>query len=134
MVTSYLEKNDYMFLGGGLLLVLLASYILPNFLADPMSIEAYTRLVVAAVIIYGIFAINMAIQSWAGELARYLQLIGTGLGILMVAWLPHIGWHIQGNPSWLGISPSAWVTMFHGLTVLGFASASYGFHLFWKKA
>lgn len=130
----YLRKNDYALLGGGALIVLLAAYIVPNFVQDPMNIEAYTRIIVGAIILYGIFAINSAIQSWAGELARYLQLIGIGLGILMLSWIPHIGWHLRGSPAWLGMGPAFWITLFHGMTVLAFLSASYGFHLFWKKA
>jgi hypothetical protein len=132
--SSYLENRDYALIGGGLVLTFLAAFMAPRFVSDPMSIEAYTRLVVGAVILYGIFAIHSAIQAWAGELARYLQLIGIGLGILMLAWIPHIGWHVAGNPAWFGMSPTFWLTLFHGLTILAFVTASYGFHLFWKQA
>lgn len=133
-IESYLESKDYGFIAGGAILTLLAALIAPRFFEDPMQIETYSRMIVAAVILYGLFSIHQAIQSWAGELARYLQLIGTGLAILMMAWIPHIGWHVRGNPEWLGMSPAFWITIFHGLTVLAFAVSTYGFHLFWKKA
>lgn len=131
---SYLENQDYALIGGGAIVTFLAALAMPNFVENPMRIEAYTRLVVGAVVLYGVFAIHQSIQAWAGELARYLQLIGTGLGLLMIAWIPHIGWHVAGNPSWLGMSPTFWLTFFHGLTILAFGVSSYGFHLFWKQA
>jgi len=133
-IESYLEKKDYGFIVAGGVLTLLAALVAPRVFSDPMQIETYSRLIVAAFILYGLFSIHKAIQSWAGELARYLQLIGTGLAILMIAWIPHIGWHVRGNPEWFGMSPISWITVFHGLTVLAFAVSAYGFHLFWKKA
>jgi FtsH-binding integral membrane protein len=133
-IRSYLERKDYGFIAGGTVLTLLAALIAPRFFEDPMRIEAYSRMIVAAVVLYGVFSIHRAIQSWAGELGRYLQLIGTGLAILMLAWVPHIGWHVGGNPEWLGMPEAFWITMFHGLTIVAFAVSTYGFHLFWKKA
>lgn len=131
---NYLQKNDYLLLGGGLVLSLILSLLAPRFLQQPMNIEAYSRLMVSAIILWGVFSIHKAIQSWAGELARYLQLIGLGLVILMLSWVPHIGWHLRDNPAWMGMDPTFWVTLFHSLTVLAFIVSSYGFNLFWKKA
>ena len=133
-IESYLERKDYGFIAGGAILTLLAALIAPRFFQDPMQIETYSRMIVAVVILYGVFSIHKAIQSWAGELARYLQLIGTGLAILMLAWVPHIGWHVRSNPEWFGMPEAFWITIFHGLTILAFAVSTYGFHLFWKKA
>lgn len=131
---SHLERKDYGLVLGGFVLSILSAFVLPAFVDDAMRVEAYTRFLVAAVVSYGIYSIYMSIEAWAGELARYLQLIGIGLGILMVAWIPHIGWHILGNPEWLGLNPTFWITLFHSLTLLAFLTSTYGFHLFWKKA
>ncbi|MFB6159286.1 MAG: hypothetical protein ABEJ95_06555 [Candidatus Nanohalobium sp.] len=51
---SYLEKKDYLVIGGGILLSLIIAFISPRLFQNPVGFEAYSRLVVGAVILWGV--------------------------------------------------------------------------------
>ncbi|MFB6208421.1 MAG: hypothetical protein ABEJ69_03660 [Candidatus Nanohaloarchaea archaeon] len=130
----HLKKKDYGFLGGGLVVALALSLASGSLIADPMVVESYTRFLVSAVVLASVFFIYRAIDAWAGELARYLEIIGAGFLLVVFTWIPHIGWHVDQMPAMLGLSPSFWLSFFHGLDLLGFLLVAYGFYLFWKQA
>ena len=66
-------------------------------------------------------------QVWEGEIGRALNLIGVGLIMIMVDYIPHIPWHIAGNPG-MGFSTGFWVGLFHMWITGGFLMIAYGFH------
>lgn len=66
-------------------------------------------------------------QVWEGEIGRSLNLIGVGLLMIMIDYLPHIPWHLAGNPAW-SMSTGFWVGIFHLWVAGGFFVMSYGFH------
>ncbi|MFB6182849.1 MAG: hypothetical protein ABEI78_02165, partial [Candidatus Nanohaloarchaea archaeon] len=129
-----LKQIDFLFLGGSLGALLIISYLLRTLGKNIMVIEAYTRFIVTAIALAAIFFMYKAIKEWAGDLARYLQTIAIGIAILMISWIPHIGWHVKGMPPVMGMPPAFWLTFFHGLAIIGFGFQAYGYYLFWKKA
>lgn len=129
-----LKRKDYAIIGTGFLGVLGFASAMSYFFTDPMGVEMYTRFVMSAVILASVFFIYQAITSWAGDLARYLELIGLGLAIEMIIWMPHIGWHVSGMGPVFGLSPTFILSFFHAIGVLGFLITAYGFYLFWKQA
>lgn len=130
----HLSDREYGGMAVGFLLVVLLSYLSDVYIGDPGVIENYTRFVMSAVVLSAVFFIHRAVQSWAGEFARYLELIGAGLSLVLVTWVPHIGWHVSGQPPMLGVGPGFWLTFFHGLNLMGFIIVAYGFYLFWKRS
>lgn len=85
-------------------------------------------------IFIGLVFIYLARSEWSGDIARTLELIGIGLAIHMLIFVPHINWHISGStltelPALLGIAPSFWYVLFHGLSLTAFGLIGYGFYL-----
>lgn len=64
---------------------------------------------------------------WEGQIGRSLNLVGIGLFMIMLNYIPHIPWHLMDNPAW-GISTGFWVGLFHMWIAAGFILISYGFH------
>ncbi|AOV94311.1 hypothetical protein AQV86_00085 [Nanohaloarchaea archaeon SG9] len=67
------------------------------------------------------------LRTWGGEIGRNLQLIGVGLVLILLNWLPHIPWHIAGMPG-IGISQGFWLGFFHSWVIAGFLVISYALH------
>lgn len=138
-MTGTLHKNDKYLIGVGLLLSIIGGVMGQ---LDMVSIEQELMLSYVAFlpIIPALIFIWLARDLWGGHVARYLELIGIGLGIHLVLWVPHIRWHILAEhspdltpPAWLGFDAPFWYVFYHGFSLLAFALMTYGFYLFWKE-
>lgn len=127
-----LKPVDYSIILVGALIAVVAGFIGQS-MNVTANIEVYTRFIVGGAITVTLTLIWMARNAWDGELARYLEIIGAGLFILMMSWIPHIGWHMAGSPERFGLNPSFWVSFFHILTAVTFLIIGYGFYQFWKE-
>lgn len=127
-----LKPADYLIIGAGIIISIIAGFIGDVFNVL-MEVEAYTRFLVGGSIIVALVFIYKARAAWDGQLARYLEIIGAGLTILMLSWIPHIGWHLNGMNPMFGLSPSFWISFFHVLTAITFLIMGYGFYRFWKE-
>lgn len=67
------------------------------------------------------------LRTWGGDIGRNLQLIGAGLVLILLNWIPHIPWHMSGMPA-LGISQGFWLGLFHTWVIGGFLVISYALH------
>lgn len=127
-----LKRQDYGIIAGGFLLAVLAGF-LGQLYNVTGRIELYTQFVTTSAILVTLYFIHQGRRAWGGDLARYLEIIGIGFALLMLTWVPHIQWHIGGEPAWLSLSGSFWVTFFHVLTAVTFLIVGYGFYWFWQE-
>ncbi len=95
----------------------------------PGPLTAAAFLIVPAGLI-SIYYIYRSAQVWGGEVARYLTFMGIGMAVFILNSVPHIIWHLQEAPPFLGLDNSFWYMFFHGGIALGFVYMTYGFYLF----
>lgn len=136
-----MERRDYG--------VILASLIVPVIAAVAlMGIQSMEQIIMALVVLTGASAVAVILalvaiykgrSKYGGLTAKNLEIIGFGLAIFIVTYIPHIFWHIFGlmnqnplGPGWLGFTESWWVGFFHVGAIMFFLISSYGFYLFWK--
>lgn len=86
----------------------------------------------------GIVFIYLSRSIWGGKIARYLEIIGAGLAVHMLLFIPHIQWHITGQtqggmPPLMGQPPGFWYVFFHGMSLVAFLFIGYGFYLFYQE-
>lgn len=134
-----LEPVDKKLILGGVVVSVLAGVLGQLGL---VSVQAETMIgyATAIVIVPGIYFIYRARNLWGGHVARYLELIGLGMAVHMLLWIPHIWWHLQGMatadglpPAMLGLDPAFWYIFFHGFSLAAFGFMTYGFYLFWTE-
>lgn len=137
-----LERVDYGVITGAIAFAVVLGVVTLS-LNLTMAFETNLRWVTGAVILVGLGFIYLGRELWGGIVARNLEIIGAGMAIMMIEWIPHIGWHIQGArqaaqggspmPAWLGIPGFWWFGFFHGLVMASFIVITYGFYRFWKS-
>jgi hypothetical protein len=130
----HLKPVDYLIIAATLLISFLGAYFAGIGLISSSMVSFLTEWIPKATIIMIIIGIGfsyLARDLWGGQIARRLEVIGTGFLIYALIWWPHKEmWHSAGEPAWLAISPGAWQTGFHLMTVTAFGVVSYGFYLF----
>lgn len=121
----HMGRKDFFFLGLSLLIVLLTGLI--------GQIVGFNRLLSTAstyiqipFILAGLYYVYR-LRGWGGKIGRNLQLIGLGLMMIMINWIPHIPWHMNGMPV-MGISQGFWLGFFHSWVIAGFLMISYAFN------
>lgn len=141
----HLERDDYVAVAGVFLAAMAVGTLFVLLRFGPL-VENVFRWVTSAIILVGIVAIYRSRRGdrWGGQVARSLELIGIGFGVIVIEWVPHIGWHMQGAvqaaqggnplPAWLGLPGIWWLGFFHALVAGGFALAVYGLYQFWRAA
>jgi uncharacterized membrane protein YfcA len=121
-----------MMIAAGLLVAIIGG-VIGHLFSITVEAELYTRFIASGAIIVSIYFVHRARSAWDGELARYLEIIGAGFIVLMLSWVPHIGWHIRGQPEILGLSASFLIGLFHTLAAVTFLIVGYGFYRFWQE-
>lgn len=128
-----LEKRDWYLIGAGTVLAIISG-IIGQYYTVSMATGVFIDQVSVVPILIGLVFIYLARSEWSGDIARTLELIGIGLAIHMIVFIPHLNWHISGAtltdlPPLMGVPASFWYVFFHGLTLTGFALIGYGFYL-----
>lgn len=118
----HLGRRDYGFLAAAFAVVLFSASV-GQFTGFTEMLAAATTYIQLPFIIAGLYYIYR-LRDWGGEVGRSLQLVGVGLMMIMVNWVPHIPWHINGMPS-MGVSPGFWLGLFHSWVIAGFLMISY---------
>lgn len=132
-----LQRNDWYLIGVGLVLSVIVA-ALGQFGIATLQHELIINDLTAIPIVLGVVFIWLARDQWGGNVARYLELIGTGLVLHLILWIPHVRWHLMSEEStaaamWLGLDLSFWYVFFHALSLLAFTLITYGFYLFWRE-
>jgi len=130
--TLHLKAEDYQVIAAGVLLGVFGG-VIGHVYSVGIRAELYTRVAVSLAILVALYCIYQARTAWGGDLARYLEIIGAGLVLFMLTWIPHIEWHIQGSPVLFGLSSGFWLGFFHALTASTFLITAYGFYRFWQE-
>jgi len=128
-----LERNDYLVMAG-LAVLAFAMGLLSLSLGEAARItEMIIDYAAMFVIVASLGVIYKARDLWGGEVSRAMELIGVGLAVYMVTYLPHINWHIGGSGS-IGPIPGGFLFgFFHALTLATFVLAGYGFYTLWQS-
>ncbi|MCJ7429398.1 MAG: hypothetical protein MUP66_03320 [Candidatus Nanohaloarchaeota archaeon QJJ-5] len=82
-------------------------------------------------LLIGALIIYLARDKVGGTVARNLEVIGSGTGLLAVGWIIWAAYFAAGFPAW-GISSAFWVMFLGSLIIMSFVVIGYGFYLFWK--
>jgi hypothetical protein len=140
---SQFEFKDTLVIGSGIVAGLLtALYGMQvgeiTFLGvPPLQLEIWFSYGLVIPIPFALYFIYKAEGLWGGKIGRAMESIAIGLTVTMIIHIPHIYWHILGEPTeqalpaW-GISKNFWYVFYHGLSGLSFFMLSYGFYLFSK--
>lgn len=121
----HLDWKDYRFLVLAALVVVVGG-VVGQITGFTEVLAATTTYIQIPFILAGLYYVY-ELRTWGGDIGRNLQLIGAGLVLILLNWLPHIPWHIAGMPA-LGISTGFWLGLFHAWVIAGFLVISYGFH------
>lgn len=126
-----LERNDYLVIVGLFIVTLLAGFVSQNF-GGP-AVEGIIDYISMFVIVASLAVVYKARDLWGGEVSRALELIGAGLAVYMITYLPHINWHMSGGGG-LGPVPENFLYgFFHALTLATFVLVGYGFYTLWQS-
>jgi hypothetical protein len=121
----HLKKRDYAFLGFSFSIALITG-IIGQVVGFNDVFAATSTYIQLPFILAGLYYIYR-LRDWGGKVGRNLQLIGLGLMMTMVNWIPHIPWHINGMPA-MGVSQGFWLGLFHSWVIAGFLMISYAFN------
>lgn len=133
-----MKPLDWGLIGVGSALSLGAGYLAHVGMMGQATIDVLAtwlpRLSVVAILL-GVLFIYLSRDRLGGSVSRNLSVIASGFLIYGLIYWPHkVSWHGTGEPAWLGLSPGAWQTTFHLLTVSTLVIVAYGFYLFWQMA
>lgn len=141
----HLRGEDYR-LFAGVLLAAVGVGLVFMLLDLGLEAEILFRWATGLILLVSLFVIykSRETERWGGEVGRSLEIIGAGIAFLVVEWVPHIGWHMQGilqlqeggsaMPAWLGIPGIWWLGFFHAMAAGGFGIVLYGLYRFWRTA
>ncbi len=128
-----LERNDYLVMVGLAVAAVAAGLVSLSLGEQARITEMVIDYVALFVIVASLAVIYKARELWGGEVSRALELIGAGLAVYMITYLPHINWHIGGGGA-LGPIPETFLYgFFHALTLATFVLAGYGFYTLWQS-
>jgi hypothetical protein len=142
-MTVNMKKNDYIAVGTTVLIPLLAAFALMGVTGNQGLVMITVGTTIAAFlgVVAGLIAIYKGREGYGGLVARNLEIIGIGLGLFIVTYIPHVLWHIFGlmnqnplGPSWVGLTKAWWAGFFHIGAISFFLISSYGFYLFWSES
>ncbi|MFQ3308627.1 MAG: hypothetical protein ACI977_000870 [Candidatus Nanohaloarchaea archaeon] len=126
-----LERNDYLVMVGLAILSAIAGVVSLQF-GGP-AVEGIIDYISMFVIVASLAVVYKARELWGGEISRALELIGAGLAVYMITYLPHINWHLGGGGP-LGPLPENFLYgFFHALTLATFVLVGYGFYTLWES-
>lgn len=128
-IKELLKKQDLAVVGAMFGLSLLIGALRQIGVQGPLMATAF--LIIPAGLL-SLAYIYLAARAWGGEVARYLTFIGIGMAVFVLNTVPHIVWHMQKMPDFLGVGASFWYIFFHGGIALGFVYITYGFYLFYQ--
>lgn len=137
-----MERNDLYVFAGAILLSLLAGLVAKGVQSVMMLAQITIWLTVAAglTVVLALIAIYYGRKPYGGEVARNLEVIGFGLALFIVTYIPHVIWHVMGlaqnnplGPGWAGFSTAWWAGFFHVGAIMFFLISSYGYYLFWRQ-
>lgn len=121
----HLRKKDYSFLILSALVVVLGAAV-GQITGFTGMLAVSTTYIQVPFILAGLYYIY-ELRTWGGDIGRNLQLIGAGLVLILLNWIPHIPWHMSGMPA-MGISQGFWLGFFHSWMIAGFLVISYALH------
>lgn len=124
-----LERFDYILMAVGLAIALLVA-ILGIFLQWSLLIDIYLIWLMIIPALVGLTYVYRTVQLSGGVIGRGLSVIGLGLAIQILLFVPLVQWHLEGMPPWLGLETGAVFVLLHGMALVGFATTTYGFALF----
>jgi len=94
-----------------------------------MAAESWFRWIEGGVILLTLAFLFRARGLWGGEIARSIDVITMGIAVYLIQYIPHIGYHIQEHPVWLGLGEGFWIGLFHGVSAASFLVVTYGIYL-----
>lgn len=128
----HLERHDYYAVTGFLVISVVSGFLIDLFQNSAViSLHDITFYVPAVALFAGLGFIYFAREKYGGEIARSLEITGTGVGLLGIFWLLYAGMFASGFPAW-GISPAFWAAFLGTGVVTTFMLTAYGFYTFWK--
>jgi hypothetical protein len=137
-VFEQLEKQDWYLVGiAALITVAMAVFGATRYYT--LQIGSLVEFSSVIPVFAGLVFIYLSRSIWGGKIARYLEIIGAGLAVHMLLFIPHIQWHITGQteggmPPLIGQPPGFWYMFFHGMSLVAFLFIGYGFYLFYQEA
>ncbi len=128
-----LKRNDYLVVAGLALAAVAAGMVSLSLGEGARVVEMVIDYAAMFIIVASLGVVYKARELWGGEVSRALELIGAGLAVYMLTYLPHINWHIGGGGA-LGPVPGSFLYgFFHALTLSTFVLAGYGFYTLWQS-
>lgn len=134
---EHLERNDWYLVGIATVITLVMGAVGATDLYT-LQVGSIVEFSSVLPVFAGLVFIYLSRSLWGGSVARYLEVIGAGLAVHMILFIPHIQWHILGEvegglPPLAGQPPSFWYVFFHGMSLAAFLFIGYGFYLFQQE-
>ncbi|MFB6158945.1 MAG: hypothetical protein ABEJ95_04800 [Candidatus Nanohalobium sp.] len=138
-----MKRNDYIAIAATLLVPLVAAIGLMGMSGNQalVMLTMGTTILAGIGVIAALVAIYKGREGYGGLVARNLEIIGIGLALFIVTYIPHVLWHIFGlmnrnplGPGWIGLTKAWWAGFFHIGAIAFFLISSYGFYLFWSES
>lgn len=135
---KHLEKQDWYVIGIATIITLIMGGVGATDLYN-LQVGSIIEFSSVLPVFVGLVFIYLSRRLWGGSVARYLEVMGIGLGIHMLLFIPHIQWHIIGEVEGgltplVGQPPEFWYIFFHGMSLAAFLFVGYGFYLFYQES
>jgi hypothetical protein len=124
-----LTKEDVI-LVSGLILAAVLNGVIWHVMNFGTGAEGWFRFIEGAAVLTALYGIYRSRGLWGGEVARSLEVTSIGIIVYMLTYIPHIGWHVSGNPDLFGIPSAIWIGFFHAISAVSFLIVGYGLYLF----
>jgi hypothetical protein len=131
-MSLHLKRRDYYAIAAFLIISVISGFLMELVEGEALiSLHDATFYIPGPALIIGLTFIHFAREKYGGVIARNLEVVGAGIGLLAVFWVAYAGFFAAGFPAW-GVTPAFWTTFLSTAIVTTFLVTGYGFYLFWK--
>jgi len=126
-----MERQDKAVIGVVLVVTVLAG-VWAQLMGIGTEVDAFIDYFTVIATLGSVGFIYLSRDLLGGDIARNLEVIGTGLFLYVLVYWSSYHWDVAGNPEWLGITGPGWNVFFSLATLVTFGFVTYGFYLFWQ--
>lgn len=124
-----LTRGDRVLMAGWLVVSLIAG-VLGQLIQWTYALDILLIWIMIVPALVGLFFVYRGVQRVGGLIARNLTILGVGLFVHILLFVPLVQWHLELMPAWIGIPSGAWYVLLHGMSGVGFLTTTYAFYRF----